>query len=87
MDDATLLKKRSLVVKLFFSSKSRKSKWKELGYQQEKYYKSVLMSNVKSELAFLSIRTQLQNGRNVREQNSINPNGATFLRYNRLVGY
>jgi len=23
----------------------------------------------------------------VREQNSINPNGATFLRYNRLVGY
>ena len=33
------------------------NEWKELGYQQEKYYKSVLMSNVKSELAILSIRT------------------------------
>ena len=96
------------------------NEWKELGYQQEKYYKSVLMSNVKSELAVLSLRTvaklmsdrfsnistNLKDGKDsmkhdiykyhqenkhraemIREQNSINPNGATFLRYNRLIGY
>ena len=89
------------------------NEWKELGYQEEKYYKSVLMSNVKSELAILSIRTvaklmsdsdrfanissNLKEGKDsmkhaieeyhrenrqraemIREQNSINPNGATF---------
>ena len=96
------------------------NEWKELGYQEEKYYKSVLMSNVKSELAILSIRTvaklmsdrfanissNLKEGKDsmkhaieeyhrenrqraemIREQNSINPNGATFLKFNRLMGY
>ena len=94
------------------------NEWKELGYQQEKYYKSVLMSNVKSELAILSIRTvaklmsdrfanissNLKEGKDsmkhaieeyhrenrqraemIREQNSINPNRATFLKFNRLL--
>ena len=37
--------------------KNKANEWKEIGYQQEKYYKSVLMSTVKSELAVLSLRT------------------------------